>query len=86
MKKERGRPVKYKDGDVIVLDARRVKTRRRLNANSDRRALVNAVIAAGGKATIAELNEHFGFCVRSIVYALENAGWLSLEDKDEQNQ
>ena len=71
-----GRPKKYTDDTRVTLHAR---SGARLNRGSDRRAIVEVLLERGGTMTLGELDEHFGFSVRAVVYALERSQWVELE-------
>lgn len=73
--KKRGRPPKYTDATRLRLSA---SGKTKLQANSDRRAIVNMMIERGGVATIAEINAHFGFDLSDRAAALVRAGWLEV--------
>lgn len=61
-------------GDVFALETS--DTRVKLQINSDRRAIVDFIVAQGGTASIETINVKFGFdCRRAVVYLLDN-GWL----------
>lgn len=71
-----GRPVVYGDESRVYLHA---TGRAKLQAGSDRRAIVNVLVENGGSMTMRELDEHFGFDVRDRVLALKKAGWVRIE-------
>lgn len=71
----RGRPPKYTDDTRVRLSA---TGRTRLQANSDRRAIVTMLVDRGGTATLREIDEHFGFGIRDRATALIRAGWLEV--------
>lgn len=52
----------------------------RLKMRSDRRAVIDKVVGLGGRALVSELNEAFGFDVRTILNALVSDGWLEVID------
>lgn len=52
------------------------KARTKLQQGSERRAVVNAIVDAGGRATVAELNARFGYDLRGQISALIRFGWL----------
>jgi len=74
-----GRPFILEDDDAVFLTSRDAKSR--LQGASDRRAVVNRIIEFGGKATVAQLNEAFGYDVRPIVLALVRVRWLEVDSK-----
>lgn len=74
-----GRPFILADHDVVFLSGKDAKSR--LQENSDRRAVVNRIIDAGGRATVKDLNDAFGYDVRAIVLALAKVNWLGIEGK-----
>ena len=61
---------------MLVLSAHRAQSK--LQRASERRAVVEFVLDAGGKASLKQINEHFNFDTRSIVLALNTAGWLDI--------
>lgn len=69
-----GRPQEYHDNFKVAVCA--VKSRSKLHQGSERRAIVNFVVNNGGKATMQQLDDHFGYYVRDKVGALIRAGWL----------
>lgn len=74
-----GRPFTIADQDVVFLAAREAKSK--LQESSDRRAIVNRIVDAGGKATVKELNDAFGYDVRATILALIKVRWLQVEAK-----
>ena len=70
-----GRPRKY-SGDARVCVRSTGETK--LQKASDRRAIVDVLIDAGGCMTLDEIDAHFGFDIRDRVLALERAGWLEV--------
>lgn len=50
----------------------------KLQKASDRRAIIDMILDAGGAATIAAINDHFGYDQTAKVAALVRAGWLEL--------
>lgn len=70
------RPRQYHDNTLLCLDSRDAS--HRLQANSERRAIVTFVMDNGGVATVREVNEHFGFETSGKLSALVNAGWLKV--------
>ena len=73
-KKPVGRPAIVSDDTILAVNS--AKASAKLHADSDRRAVVNRIIAVGGKASLAELNSHFGYNVRPVVLVLITNGWL----------
>lgn len=65
---------------LLPLDAivalRSDRAEHRIQAASDRRAVLMAVIDHGGRCRITDLNAHFNFDTRSIVNHLVRRGWL----------
>lgn len=72
-----GRPKVYTDETVVCLRPNGEST---LKKFSDRRAIVNAIIDMGGKATISQINNHFGFDFTEKIMALVHAGWLEVSE------
>jgi hypothetical protein len=72
-----GRKFVIKPGQAVVLDAGNATAK--LQKRSERRAIVDFVIEAGGKATIEEINEHFGYDCRHKVTTLAKVGWFRVE-------
>lgn len=77
----RGRPRIYDDDTVLALRPRDGASK--LHRNSARRAIVNFLVESGGKATLQEMDDHFGFSIRSKAISLVRAGWLSVDDGSE---
>jgi len=71
-----GRPVMYTDDTKVYLCA---TGKAKLQAGSDRRAIVNVLVENSGCMTMAEIDKHFGFCIRDKVFALQKAGWVRIE-------
>lgn len=69
-----GRPPVLADNDVVYIDGLNARTI--LQADSDRRAMVNRLVELGGRATVQELNKSFGFDTRPRLLALIQQGWL----------
>lgn len=76
MKTAVGRPQKLTDTAPIFVNSASVRAK--LQAGSDRRAIVNKIIDAGGSITLGELNGQFGFDVRAVVRTLIRDGWLAV--------
>jgi hypothetical protein len=70
-----GRPPVLADGDVVFIDGSTARTI--LQADSDRRAMINRLVELGGRATVQELNKSFGFDTRTRLLALMQQGWLA---------
>ena len=75
--KKTGRPVLINDEDIIAI--RSVTATSRLQQGSERRAMLNTIIDAGGKITMRELNELRGYECRSKIGQLVNHGWVAVE-------
>jgi hypothetical protein len=75
-KKPVGRPLTASDSAEVVLDATSARTR--IQVASERRAVVNFLINAGGRATIGEINAHFDYDLRTVLFALEKTGWVKV--------
>lgn len=71
-----GRPPVYTDNARVFLST---TGKARLQPGSERRAIVNKIVDAGGSMTLAELDEAFGYVVRDKVIALVRAGWVRVE-------
>lgn len=69
----RGRPKTYR-GNTLVRVAPDGSSK--LQAESDRRAIVDYLIDCGGTATINDINAWFGYDHTPKVMALVRAGWL----------
>lgn len=70
-----GRPTVYHDGAKLCV---RPTGQSKLQRNSDRRAIVEAMLENGGCMTLGEIDNHFGYDMRPKVIALLRAGWLSM--------
>lgn len=74
-----GRPPVLADSDVVYIDGRAANTI--LQSASDRRALVNRIVDIGGRATVKELNDLFGYDTRQLLLALSKQGWIGCTTK-----
>lgn len=75
-----GRPKNYEDEQVVSVTG--INARSKLQEGSDRRAIVLAVLDNGGKATIKELCDKFGYDIRPKVMSLITAGWLGPKEAE----
>ena len=75
--KQKGRPLKYTDVTRVCIRSTGLT---RLQANSDRRAIVNYLVDRGGCATLGEIDTHFGFSIRDKVVSLVRAEWLEVSE------
>ena len=73
------RPQTYTDTTVVRLSS--PKNGSRLNRNSDRRAIMNAIMDAGGRMSLKEIDDIIGFDIRSTVIAMIRQGWLEIESE-----
>lgn len=73
-----GRPPIYTDDSRVYLST---TGKTKLQEGSDRRAIVNALVASGGAMTLKELDDKFGFIVRDKVFALQRAGWVRIGEE-----
>jgi len=71
-----GRPPRYTDATRLRLQA---QGKSRLQTCSDRRAIVNLLVARGGVLTLAQIDKHFGFRIRDVALSLVRAGWCVVE-------
>ena len=71
-----GRPQLYFPNTQVCVDTTKATTR--LQAASDRRRIVEAIIASGGRSSVAELEELFGEHTQPKVAGLVRAGWLTI--------
>lgn len=62
--------------DDAPLSVTSAAARTRLQAGSERRAIINRIIDVSGTTRLRDLNAHFGFDCRTKVLALIRAGWL----------
>lgn len=74
------RPNKYNAATIFRVNAR---SGHRLHADSDRRRIIQTMIEAGGRMTLAELDDAFKQSMRIKAAALVRAGWLSAEEGDD---
>lgn len=70
----RGRPLKYEDDTIVGIQTSKKSTR--LNNDSERRAIVNAILDSSGRITLEDLDKQFGYSIRPRVLALIKAGWI----------
>lgn len=73
-----GRPIDFPDSAQLGVNSATAKSK--LQANSDRRAVVNRIIDQL-TSSVEELDAHFGFSTRPIVLALIAAGWLYVVER-----
>lgn len=69
-----GRKAIYTDETVISVSGQTARSR--LQANSERRAIIDKVIDLGGTATVGQLEAHFGYELKGKIAALVRIGWL----------
>jgi len=74
-----GRPPVLADGDVIFINGETAETL--LQSGSERRAVVNWLVDAGGRATVLEINDRFGYDTRATLLALLRSKWLGKRRK-----
>lgn len=74
------RPTTYTDETTLCVCTRKAKSK--LQAGSERRAIVNTMVDNGGSMTVAQLCDHFGFDIRNQVRSLLNNGWLEVAKLD----
>lgn len=79
MSKQVGRPPQYSDAAKVFLNT---TGRSKLQMGGERRAIVNVLVDAGGVMTLKEIDEKFGFIIRTKVFALQRAGWVRIEEVD----
>lgn len=80
-----GRPPLYTDDTLVAVDTSANKTRPKLQAVSERRAVVLFVINNGGQAKLSDIDFHFGFDLRGRVAELVREGWLKIvEETDDE--
>lgn len=70
------RPKVYLDTTRVCVDSKNAA--HRLQAQSERRAIVTFVMDNGGTATVGEVNRHFGYETSGKLSALVKAGWLKI--------
>lgn len=73
-----GRPLTYSDDTVVCLSGKTAKSR--LHQGSDRRAIVNLLLESKGRMTLQQIDDHFGYDIRSKVIALIRNGWLEVKE------
>lgn len=81
-KKLMGRPPTYTDKTIVCI-AGGEHPRPKLQARSERRAIVNLLMDRRGRMTLKQIDDHFGYGVRQKVRALVNNGWLEVVDPEE---
>jgi len=72
------RPATYTEETKLSVCGNAAKSK--LQANSERRAIINKIIDLGGAATIKVLEAHFGYDLKAISGALVRSGWLRIEE------
>lgn len=70
-----GRPKFYTEDTKVKLHP---DGKSRLQSESDRRAVVQFILDAGGVATIGQINAEFKFDISSTVKSLVHNGWLEV--------
>jgi uncharacterized membrane protein len=70
-----GRPRKLYDDTLVSIKAQGTT---KLQANSDRRAVIQLLVDTGGRMTMGEINRHFGFDISTVVRGLMRSGWLEV--------
>jgi hypothetical protein len=78
-KRSPGPVPEFTNDDFIVI--RTGANKNKLQPNGDLRAIIVRIIDSGGKATINQLNSHFGFETREKVRSLMYSKWLALKEK-----
>lgn len=73
-KRSVGRPQKLEDGDIVYICTERAVNK--LQAESERRAVVQHLVNVGGRCSIGELNAHFEYDVRAVVLSLIRSRWF----------
>lgn len=68
------RPPKYLDSTKVSVNGETARSK--LQAGSERRAIIDRVIDSGGTASIKNLEDHFGFDLKGKIAALVRIGWL----------
>lgn len=79
-----GRPISVTDKAIISVTSSKAKTK--LHEGSERRAIVNKIIEAGGSLSLEKLNTEFGYNVRGKVLVLVSLGWLSASEPVEKKK
>jgi hypothetical protein len=72
-----GRKYVIKPEAVVMIDSANATAK--LQKRSQRRALVDHLIDSGGKSTMQQINDHFGYDCRDKVASLIRVGWLAIE-------
>lgn len=70
-----GRPKEYNDKTRVQICA---TGKTKLQANSERKAIIQLMVDNGGVMTLKAIDDHFGFNIRPKVVALIRAGWVSV--------
>lgn len=73
-----GRPLSNTDKAMVFVTTNTAKSK--LREGSERRAIVNRIIDAGGKIQLGKLVALCGYNIRGTVQALQAAGWLTVEE------
>lgn len=74
-----GRPQTLRDEDVVAVNGATAATK--LQKGSDRRAIIDRLVAWGGKASVKRINAYFGYDTRSRLRSLVISGWLSVSEE-----
>jgi len=70
------RPLTYTPQTKIYVSSKAPSTK--LQAASEPRAVVTAVLDLGGCPTIGDLNERFGYDTQPLVRRMISGGWLAV--------
>lgn len=71
-----GRPPVYTDDIYVRINA---KGEHKLQAASDRRAIIDLLVNNRGRMTMGKINAHFGFDITTVVSKLQSLGWVEIE-------
>lgn len=71
------RPATYTAETRVYICAAEAKSK--LQADSERRSIVNKIVDLGGSATIAQLEAHYGYDVKQAVASLVRSKWLEVK-------
>lgn len=71
-----GRPAIYHDDAVVTINTK--QARNKVQSDSDRRAVLKFIIDNGGRATMKQINDNFGFDISSRVVALVRTNWVEV--------
>lgn len=75
-----GRRALIKDNAMIIINSHGASCK--LQRRSERRAIVDAILDAGGAMPMSNINSIFGYDCRTKVLGLVKTGWLQILEEE----